>query len=249
MTTIASSRISPQDVASRIMVALDVGSADEARSIARELAGFDVIYKIGLQLFTAAGRNIVEEFVANGNRVFLDLKFHDIPNTVSGAAAEAARLGVWMYNVHALGGSTMMRSAKDASDEAAARLNLTPPLAVAVTVLTSSADQTLAETGIAASAGEQVARLAKLAASAGMDGVVASALEVPSIKAGTRPEFLTITPGIRPSSATKDDQERVMTVAAALQNGSDYLVIGRPIVGASDRRAALEFLLRSGVTE
>lgn len=249
MTTIASSRISPQDVASRIMVALDVGAADEARQIVRELAGYDVIYKIGLQLFTAAGRGIVEEFVAGGSRIFLDLKFHDIPNTVAGAAAEAAKLGVWMYNVHALGGSKMMRSAKDASDEAAARLNVSPPLAVAVTVLTSSADPALAEIGIAASAGEQVISLAKLAASAGMDGVVASALEVPSVKAVTRPEFLAITPGIRPLSATTDDQQRVMTVADALRNGSDYLVIGRPIVGASNRRAALESLLRSGVTE
>jgi orotidine-5'-phosphate decarboxylase len=231
------------------MIALDVSSADEARQLAAELAGYDVIYKIGLQLFSAAGRDVVKEFVQNGHRVFLDLKFHDIPNTVARASVEAAKMGVWMFNVHALGGGAMMAAASAAVSEHCRKTGTVRPLIVAVTVLTSSAEATLNEIGIDTGADEQVVRLARLAKDSGMDGVVASAREVPLIRSEIGPEFITITPGIRPKGATNDDQERVMTVQDALQNGSNYLVIGRPILEAADRRRAFEMMLKAGALD
>lgn len=231
------------------MVALDVSSADEARKVADELAGYGVIYKIGLQLFSAAGRKIVEEFVDSGHRVFLDLKFHDIPNTVARASAEATKLGVWMFNVHALGGGAMLRAARYAVDNESAISGAKRPLIVAVTVLTSSAEDTLKEIGISSTPPEQVLRLANLAKSSQMDGVVASAREVPLIRTEIGNDFLTITPGIRSMAATKDDQERVMTVTDALANGADFLVIGRPVLEAEDRRSAFESMLNAGVAE
>jgi orotidine-5'-phosphate decarboxylase len=230
------------------MIALDVSSAVEARRVAEELAGYNVIYKIGLQLFSSAGRSIVEEFVNKGHRVFLDLKFHDIPNTVAQASIAASKLGVWMFNVHALGGGSMMRAARYAVENEHL-VNGTPrPLIVAVTVLTSSEEAALDEVGISLTAKEQVLRLARLAKLSGMDGVVASAQEVPMIKSEVGGDLLTVTPGIRPKGATKDDQERVMTVQEALQNGSDLIVIGRPILGAADRRAAFESMLGIGAS-
>lgn len=237
------------DLASQIMIALDVSSADEARRVAGELAGYNVIYKIGLQLFSSAGHAIVEEFVGNGHRVFLDLKFHDIPNTVAQASIAASRLGVWMFNVHALGGGAMLRAARYAVDNEQSVNGTKRPLIVAVTVLTSSAEDTLNEIGITSDPKAQVLRLANLAKSSGMDGVVASAHEVPLIKSEIGADFLTITPGIRPKAATKDDQERVMTVKDALANGSDFLVIGRPVLEAEDRRSAFESMLNAGAAE
>ncbi|QQS32929.1 MAG: orotidine-5'-phosphate decarboxylase [Acidobacteriota bacterium] len=237
------------ETASRIMIALDVSSADEARRVAEELAGYNVIYKIGLQLFSSAGRDIVEEFVGKGHRVFLDLKFHDIPNTVAQASIAASRLGVWMFNVHSLGGGSMLRAARYAVDNEHAVNGTKRPLIVAVTVLTSSAEATLHEVGFNSTPKEQVLRLARLAKLSEMDGVVASAQEVPMIKAEAGGDFLTVTPGIRPNSATKDDQERVMTVQGALSNGSDFLVIGRPVLEAEDRRSAFESMLNAGDAE
>jgi orotidine-5'-phosphate decarboxylase len=225
----------------RIIVALDVDSAEKAREISRELAGHVGAFKVGLQLFTLAGPEFVRELTAAGHRVFLDLKFHDIPNTVAKASVEAARLGVWMFNVHAAGGSEMMKRAVDEVNNVCAAERFERPLMIAVTVLTSSNADTLHETGFGGKVDEQVIRLARLAESSGMDGVVASPREVTSIRSAVpRTNFLTVTPGIRPENATIDDQKRVTTLRQALAGGSDYAVIGRPITQAADRLAAVE---------
>jgi orotidine-5'-phosphate decarboxylase len=234
----------------RIIAALDVATPAEARGVVDELAGRVGAFKIGSQLFTAAGPELVREFVDKGVKIFLDLKFHDIPNTVSKAAVEAARLGVWMLNVHTLGGSTMMRKTADEARAVCERENIARPLLIGVTVLTSSGGDELAEVGIEDSVEREVSRLAGLAAASGMDGVVASPQEIGVIrKAVTKPGFLIITPGIRPKAATNDDQRRVTTFMQAIQNGSDYVVIGRPILEADDRRAAVDQILEEVVFE
>ncbi len=243
MTTAVSSEkvISAKE---RIIVALDVSSADEARSIVDELHGEVGAFKVGLQLFSAEGPELVRDLVARGSRVFLDLKFHDIPNTVANAAVEAARLGVWMINVHALGGREMMTAAAAAVDAACRHEGLARPLLVAVTILTSSSDETLREAGIDDDVEEQVLRLVKLTAASGFDGVVASPLEAAKIKSYTELKgMLVVTPGIRPNSATSDDQRRVMTPEVAVLAGSDYIVIGRPILTADDRVAAVRRII------
>ena len=230
----------------KLIIALDVPAAAEAGEIVSELGDIVGAFKIGLQLFTAAGPAFVEEIVEMGHRVFLDLKFHDIPNTVASAGVEAARLGVWMFNVHASGGGEMMGRTVEEVDTVCNRENLRRPLVIGVTVLTSSDRTTLSETGIEAEPGEQVLNLTKLAAKYGLDGVVASPLECKSIRAaGLGKEFLIVTPGIRPINATNDDQKRITTAAAALNVGADYLVIGRPVVRAEDRRAAVHEILQS----
>ncbi|HUR98878.1 MAG TPA: orotidine-5'-phosphate decarboxylase [Pyrinomonadaceae bacterium] len=223
----------------RVIVALDVQSADEARTIIRELEGEAGAFKIGLQLFAAAGPEFVRE-VAAEHRVFLDLKFHDIPNTVAGAAVEVARLGVWMFNVHAAGGSEMMRETVRAVRTASESEGFKRPLVIGVTVLTSSDTNTLRETGIERGAEAQVVHLARLAAECGLDGIVSSPREVSAVRRGIdSPGFLIVTPGVRPEFATNDDQKRVMTPRQAAAEGSDYLVIGRPILQAENRVAAL----------
>jgi len=223
----------------RVIVALDVESAKEARMIVNGIGGEAAAYKIGLQLFTAAGPDFVRE-VAAEHRVFLDLKFHDIPNTVAKAGVEAARLGVWMFNVHASGGGEMMRQTVNEVGNAARENGITRPLIIGVTVLTSSDANTLAETGIERVPEDQVLDLARLAFNCGLDGIVASALEVSGVRKTVHdPNFLIVTPGVRPETATKDDQKRVTTPRRAASNGADYLVVGRPILEASDRVAAL----------
>lgn len=222
-----------------MIVALDVETPDEARAIVDELRGDAAAFKIGLQLFTAAGPEFVRE-IAAGNRVFLDLKFHDIPNTVAKAGVEAARLGVWMFNVHASGGSEMMRQTVQEVQTACARENIPRPLIIGVTVLTSSDANTLGEIGIERSAADQVLNLTRLAAECGLNGVVASPLEVSSVRSAVEdPDFLIVTPGVRPESATKDDQKRVTTPSRAASEGADYIVIGRPILRSTDRLSAL----------
>lgn len=244
MTMPASSALTAIGTKERIIVALDVDSADEARRIVAELGMRVGAYKVGLQLFAAAGPDFVRELTAAGHRVFLDLKFHDIPNTVASASVEAAKLGVWMFNVHAAGGSEMMRETVCRVDEFCSRSGAARPLVIAVTVLTSSGDEALKETGVDADAETQVVRLAKLAFESGLDGVVASALEAKVIKAAIPSEdFTLVTPGIRPAFATTDDQRRVTTVRAALDSGADYLVIGRPITRADNMNAALDEIL------
>lgn len=224
----------------QLLVALDVDTAAEARALAKQLRGLVGGFKIGSRLFTSHGTSVVEELVARGDRVFLDLKFHDIPHTVAGAVAAATRLGVWMVNVHAAGGSAMMRAARVAADEEAARLSSPPPLVIAVTMLTSLHDGMLAEIGVADAMTAQVERLAALARAAGLDGVVASPLELALVRACCGNEFVIVTPGIRSAAEPGDDQNRVMTAAEALAAGASYLVVGRPIIAAPDPRAAAE---------
>ncbi|MEO8042799.1 MAG: orotidine-5'-phosphate decarboxylase [Acidobacteriota bacterium] len=226
----------------RVIVALDVETADDAREIIAQLGAGAAAFKIGLQLFTSAGPEFVRE-VAADHRVFLDLKFHDIPNTVAKAGIEAARLGVWMFNVHASGGSEMMSETVRHVQSFCKVEDLPRPLIIGVTVLTSSDANALREAGIERSAKDQVLRLAHLASECGLDGVVSSPQEVLAIRNSvTKPGFLIVTPGVRPDFATNDDQKRVTTPGQAVSEGSDYLVIGRPILQADDRAAALRKL-------
>jgi len=224
----------------RILVALDVDTADAAHALADQLRGHVGGFKIGSRLFTGHGPSIVENLVKRGDRVFLDLKFHDIPNTVAGAVAAATRLGVWMVNVHASGGHTMMKAARDAADTESVRLGQPRPLVIAVTMLTSLSDETMGEIGVADALSAQVGRLAVLAQSAGLDGVVASPQEIALIRNRCGDSFEIVTPGIRSASDEKADQRRTMTASEALAAGASYLVVGRPIIAAADPRAAAE---------
>ena len=231
----------------KILVALDVESRAEALRLADALRGAVGGFKIGSRLFTAEGPAIVRTLTERGDRVFLDLKFHDIPNTVATAVAAATELGVWMVNVHASGGSAMMRAAYAAAHETAARRNAPPPLVIAVTVLTSMNSDALAETGIVIELMDQVLRLAELTKEAGLDGVVASPRETAAIRARCGAAFSIVTPGIRGGAAasTKDDQERTMSPADALRAGASYLVVGRPIIAAADPKEAADAIASS----
>jgi orotidine-5'-phosphate decarboxylase len=226
----------------QLIVALDVDTLAEARRLADQLRGAVGGFKIGSRLFTAAGPAVVEQLVARGDRVFLDLKFHDIPHTVAGAVAAATRLGVWMVNVHASAGTAALAAARRAADEEAARASVRAPLVIGVTMLTSLSEEMLAEVGINGPIAIQVERLAVLARSAGLDGVVASPHEIASIRARCGPAFTVVTPGIRGAADAKGDQSRTMSAADALQAGANYLVIGRPIIAAVDPRKAAERL-------
>lgn len=219
----------------KLIVALDVETEREALNSVSALKDVAGMFKIGSQLFTACGPRLVREVVASGARVFLDLKFHDIPNTVAAAGVEAARLGVSIFNLHACGGSEMMRRTAEAVATAAEQEKFTRPQIIAVTVLTSADDSVLAEAGFSSKTEEQVGRLAQLADRAGLDGVVASPHEVKIIREKTEQrDFLVVTPGVRPAGADNDDQRRVMTPADAVRAGADYLVIGRAILKAPD---------------
>ncbi|PZP62890.1 MAG: orotidine-5'-phosphate decarboxylase [Azospira oryzae] len=217
----------------RIVVALDVDSRQAALTLARQLDPTLCRVKVGKELYVAEGPRLVQELMADGFEVFLDLKFHDIPNTVAGACKAAAALGVWMVNVHALGGRAMLAAAADALSGIRQ-----PPLLVAVTVLTSLGPADLAEIGIAGSPEEAALRLATLAKRCGLDGVVCSPLEAARLRSELGRDFRLVTPGVRPTPRA-DDQTRVATPRGALSAGADYLVIGRPITRAPDPRAAL----------
>ncbi|MBE9609452.1 orotidine-5'-phosphate decarboxylase [Chitinilyticum piscinae] len=212
----------------KVIVALDFPAAEAALAFAARVSPQQCRLKVGKELFTAAGPQLVEKLVALGFDVFLDLKFHDIPNTTAQACVSAAKLGVWMVNVHASGGRRMMEASREALDKLAQR-----PLLIAVTVLTSMGNADLSELGLPA-AEIQVERLAMLAQSAGVDGVVCSAQEADMLKRRCGREFKLVTPGIRPASSNADDQTRIMTPPAAIAAGSDYLVIGRPITQSAD---------------
>jgi len=224
----------------QLLVALDVDAIADARALADRLRGAVGGFKIGSRLFTSEGPAFVEELASRGDRVFLDLKFHDIPNTVAGAVTAATRLGVWMVNVHASGGGAMMRAARSAADEEAARRSRPAPLLIAVTMLTSLDQEALSEVGFTTSVAGQVERLAALTESAGLDGVVASPQEIAIIRRRCGPDFAIVTPGIRGAGDTKGDQSRTLSAADALAAGASYLVVGRPIIAAADPRAAAE---------
>ena len=240
----------------QLLIALDVETASKAVGLADALRGLAGGFKIGSRLFTSEGPSIVRALVDKGDRVFLDLKFHDIPNTVAQAVAAATSLGVWMVNVHAAGGAKMMAAARDAAKETAAREGRTAPLVIAVTVLTSMSAEALAETGFSGGDNangqspfllEHVVRLARLAESAGLDGVVASPQETATLRKSCAQNFAIVTPGIRGGRAVagnRDDQERTMSAGEAIKAGASYIVVGRPIVAAADPRAAAEAIVR-----
>ena len=225
-------------VRDKILVALDVESRQRALSLADSLRGSVGGFKIGNRLFTTEGPSIVRALTERGDRVFLDLKFHDIPNTVATAIEAAVALGVWMVNVHAAGGTAMMQAAREAAQNAAAKHKLAPPLVIAVTVLTSMNQAALKETGIIIDLMDQVMRLAELTHEAGLDGVVASPRETAAIRKRCGANFQIVTPGIRGAADAKDDQHRTMSPDEAVAAGANYLVIGRPIIGAGDPLAA-----------
>jgi orotidine-5'-phosphate decarboxylase len=219
----------------KIIVALDYADEKNARQLVEKLDPALCRLKVGKELFTAAGPQFVEKLAKSNFGVFLDLKFHDIPNTVAKACSAASNLGVWMLNVHASGGLEMMQAAKQAVDA-----NAHNPLLIAVTVLTSMNQAALTQIGITGDVQDHVIKLAKLTQQAGLDGVVCSAVETPALRKVLGQDFCLVTPGIRPASASLDDQKRVATPSEALTMGSSYLVIGRPITQAEDPLSALQ---------
>ena len=228
----------------KLIVALDVPNLDSALNLMEKLQGEVKFFKVGMQLFTAEGPEVVRQITRQGGQVFLDLKFHDIPNTVMEAGERAASLGVYMYNVHAAGGLEMMKKTKERTVQATKELGFPQPLVIAVTVLTSMNQETLnKEVGIGRRVEEQVVAWAKLAQEAGLDGVVASSQEVEAIRQTCGSDFLLVTPGIRPIWAAANDQKRIMTPREAIKAGSDFIVVGRPITGAEDPREAAKKVL------
>lgn len=219
----------------KIIVALDFANAKQALTFVECLDPALCRVKVGKELFTAEGPRLVEQLVGKDYGVFLDLKFHDIPNTVAKACEAAAKLGVWMLNVHASGGRAMMEAARNAVDK-----STHSPLLIAVTVLTSMDKVALNEIGVSGELQDQVLRLALLTEQSGLDGVVCSAQEAPMLRSKVAQDFCLVTPGIRPANASKDDQSRIVTPADALRQGSSYLVIGRPITQAPDPIEALQ---------
>ena len=228
---------SKRDPRRPLIIALDVSSAAAAQKIVAAVGDSAFTYKVGMQLFTAAGPQVVSDLVASGRRVFLDLKYHDIPNTVEGAVSEAARLGVSMLTVHAAGGSKMLRSAVKAAH---ARPGLT---VVAVTVLTSMDENDLEKIGVRGGVADAVLRLARLALAEGCHGVVASAHETSRLRAELGDDFVIVNPGVRPVGSAVGDQVRVLTPAQAIAAGASYIVVGRPITEAADPAAAAREIL------
>lgn len=241
-----------QEAAAKVMVALDKPDGEAAMRLAAQLEGFGCWMKVGMELFYSAGPAIVQALKSRGFQVFLDLKMHDIPNTVRGGARSIARLGVDLFNVHAAGGKAMMAAALEGVRDAAEAGDIPPsadgqetlPRIIAVTQLTSTSEQVMQrEIGIPGSIQDAVIRYAKLAQAAGLAGVVASPLEVAAIKEACGASFLTVTPGIRPQGASAGDQHRTMTPLEAVRTGTDYMVIGRPITASPDPAQALKTIL------
>jgi len=219
----------------RLIVALDVSSATQARQIIQSIGESANTYKVGKQLFTAEGPEIVRDLVSSGRKVFLDLKFHDIPNTVAAAIGEAAKLGASMMSVHASGGSRMLKAAVDAAAQSVSK-----PMVLAVTVLTSLSDKDLEEVGVSGRVQTQVLRLGSLARAAGCGGLVASALEARELRRELGDNFAIVTPGVRPAGTAVGDQARVLTPREAISAGATYLVVGRPILEAADASSAAQ---------
>ncbi|MBO2943177.1 orotidine-5'-phosphate decarboxylase [Paenibacillus sp. F411] len=234
-----------ESMAGRLMVALDYADASQASDLIRQLEGIPCYMKVGMQLFYAAGPDFVRALKARGYRVFLDVKMHDIPNTVKGGSHSVTRLGVDMFNVHAAGGVQMMEAAKDGAEAAVAETpGLVMPSIIAVTQLTSTSQQMMnEEIGVSGTVEDAVVRYAQMAQQAGLHGVVASSLEVTAIAAACGPQFQTVIPGIRPAGSGIGDQSRVLTPGQAIARGSHYLVVGRPITAAQNPREAAEQII------
>jgi orotidine-5'-phosphate decarboxylase len=228
----------------RLIFALDVEHFGEAQRLVGLLKGHIGLFKVGKQIFTHAGPKVIDMIRRKAEHVFLDLKFHDIPNTVAKASEEAAKLGAAMFTVHSMGGYEMMKRAVESSRNVAKQLNVPKPLILAVTILTSIDQATLEEVGIQTPLEEQVIRLATLAKKAGVSGVIASPREISLIRERCGPDFLIVTPGVRPASATKDDQKRTLTPGEAVRAGADYIVVGRPIKDAEDPVKAADEIVR-----
>jgi len=239
-------KLTREQAAGKIMVALDKPDASAALAVAEQLQSSGCWMKVGMELFYAAGPSIVRELKGKGFRIFLDLKMHDIPNTVRGGARSIARLGVDLFNVHGAGGIAMMSAAIEGVSEAVAAGDAEKaPLVIAVTQLTSTNQAVLNnEIGIAGTVEDAVVQYASLARKAGLQGVVASPLEVAAIKGACGADFITVTPGIRPRGADAGDQSRITTPSDAVKGGTDYLVIGRPISGANNPAEALDTILK-----
>ncbi len=228
-----------------IIAALDVPTPDAAYHLIQTLGSRVGAFKVGMQLFTAAGPDIIRRIRGEGAAVFLDLKFHDIPNTVAKAVASAVQLDVQMLTIHTHGGSEMMQAAEKAAQETASELGTTPPLVLGVSVLTSMDQSNLAELGIQASVEDQVQRVVDLGEAAGLRGFVCSPLEIEPLRTRIRPQTQLVTPGIRMATDAKGDQKRTKSPAEALAAGADWLVIGRPIYAAADPVKAVETILES----
>ena len=228
--------MTPKD---RLIIALDVSRASAAQKIVAEIGDSASTYKVGKQLFTAEGPQVVRDLVASGRKVFLDLKFHDIPNTVAGAVKSAAELGVSMLTVHASGGSKMLKVAAEAAAQSSSK-----PLILAVTVLTSFTDEDLLEIGLAVGVADQVLRLAGIARNAGIEGIVASAHEARSLRRNLGEGFAIVTPGVRPAGTDVGDQARVVTPAEAVAAGASHIVVGRPVTGDPHPAAAAKAILK-----
>jgi len=241
-TEIQNPKLSVKD---RLVLALDIDSDREALGIVDEVKGSVGLFKVGHQLFTAYGPDIVRRIIGRGGKVFLDLKYHDIPATVAKASAEAVKLGASIFNVHALGGLDMMKAAAESARETADKLGVPVPVTLAVTVLTSMDEKNMRkELKIMRSLQREVGHLARLAQRAGMHGVVASPQEIKMLRRAVRGSFVILTPGVRPAWAGKDDQKRTMTPAEAVAAGADYIVIGRPVLKAADRGEAIRKILK-----
>ncbi|BBP43582.1 orotidine-5'-phosphate decarboxylase [Thiosulfativibrio zosterae] len=224
----------------KVLIALDFNTIESALNFVSTVSPKSCRLKVGKELFAVGGPQFVEALIKQGFDVFLDLKYHDIPNTVAKACQAAAKMGVWMVNVHALGGYKMMTAAKNALAEFEK-----PPILIAVTILTSMGQEDLQQIGLAGTPAENVLRLASLAKKAGLDGVVCSAQEASILKAELGKDFCLVTPGIRPAGSDANDQQRIMTPAEAMQAGSHYLVVGRPITQADDPSAVLDQINQS----
>lgn len=224
----------------KVIIALDTPDEHKALNLVKTLKHKVNYFKVGLELFCFAGPSIVQKIVDQGCKVFLDLKFHDIPNTAAGAVSSSIKTGASMINLHALGGRKMMEEAKEAAIKVSSKLQIPKPIILAVTVLTSLSDEDLLELNIQKNTRDQVVSLAKLTKESGLDGVVASPLEIKDIREAVGEDFKIVTPGVRPTWAEKKDQKRVMTPQKALEQGADFIVIGRPVTAANDPKVALD---------